>query len=58
MKQHDYVISSHSDEGLHHHNTSEMFNSVHTIVYYTLVVCYQSKGEKGNKKRKEFSGAF
>ena len=53
VKQHDYVTSSQSDEGLHHHNTSKMFNSVRTTVYYTLVVCYHahSKQEKGNKRR-------
>ena len=53
VKQHDYVTSSQSDEGLHQHNTSKMFNSVCNTVYYTLVVCYhaQSKGEKGNKRR-------
>ena len=36
VKQHDYVTSSQSDEGLHHHNTSKMF--VHITVYCTLVV--------------------
>ena len=53
VKQHDYVTSSQSDEGLHHHNTNEMFNFLRTTVYYTLVVCYhaQSKWEKGIKKR-------
>ena len=58
VKQDDYETSSQSDEGLYHHNTNKMFNSVHTTVYYTLVVCYhvQSKREKGNKKRrKEFN---
>ena len=57
MKQHDYVTSTQSDQGLHHLNTSKMFNSVRTTVYYTLVVCYhaQSKWEKGNKKRREGS---
>ena len=57
VKQHDYVTSSQSDEGLHHHNTSKMFNFVCTTVYYTLVVCYhaQSKRKKGNKKRREGS---
>jgi len=52
VKQHDYVTSSQSDQGLHQ-NTSKMFNSVRTTVYYTLVVYYhaQSKGEKGNKRR-------
>ena len=54
-KQHDYVTSSQSDEGLHHLNTSKMFNSVRTTVYYTLVVCYHAQGigEKGNRKRRE-----
>ena len=53
VKQYDYVTSSRSHEGLHHHNTSKMFNFVRTIVYYTLVVCYhaQSKQEKENKRR-------
>ena len=48
-----YVSSSQSDEGLHHHNISKVFNSVRTTVYYTLAVCYhaQSKWEKGNKRR-------
>ena len=48
VKQHDYATSSLSDQGLHHHNTSKMFNSVRTTVYYTPVVCYhaQSKREK------------
>ena len=56
VKQYDYVTSSQSDEGLHHLNTSKMFNSARTTVYYTLVVCYaQSKREKGNKKRMEGS---
>ena len=57
VKQHDYVTSSQSDQHLHYLNTSKMFNSVHTTVYYTLVVCYhaQSKLEKANKKRKEGS---
>ena len=56
-KHQDYITSSQSDEGLHHLNTSKMFNSVHTTVYYTLVVCYhgQNKQEKGNKKRREGS---
>ena len=51
FKQHDYVTSSQSDEGLHHHNTSKMLKSVRTTVYYTLVVCYhdQCKRGKGNK---------
>ena len=55
FKHHDYVTSSQSDQGLHHHNTSKMFNCVRTTVYYTLVVCYhaQSKGEKGNKRRED-----
>ena len=55
VKQHDYVTSSQSDEGLHHHNTSKMF--VRITVYYTLVACYhaQSKWEKVNKKRREGS---
>jgi len=46
-----------SDEDLHHLNTSKMFNSVRTTVYYTPVVCYraQSKGEKENKKRRKGS---
>ena len=54
VKQHDYVTSSQSDEGPNHHNTSKMFNSVRSTVYYTLVECYhaQSKREKGNKKRR------
>ena len=39
VKQHDYVTSSQSDEGLYHHNTGKMFNSVRTTAYYTLVVC-------------------
>ena len=53
VKQHDYVTSSQSDQGLHYLYTSKMFNSVRTTVYYTLVVCYhaQSKGEKGNKRK-------
>ena len=53
VKQHDYINSSQSVQGLHHLNTSKMFNSVRTAVYYTLVVCYhaQSIGEKGNKRR-------
>ena len=53
VKQHDYVTSSQSHEGLHHQNTSKMFNFAHTTVYYTLLVCYhaQSKWEKGNKRR-------
>ena len=57
VKQHDYTTSSQSDEGLHHHNTSKMFNFVRTIVYYTLVLCShaQSKWEKGNKRRREGS---
>ena len=55
VKQHDYVTSSQSDEGLHYQNTSKIFNFECTTVYYTLVVCYhsQSKWEKGNKKRRE-----
>ena len=46
-----------SDEGAHHHNTSKMFNSVRTTVYYTLVVCYHAKSirEKRNKKMREGS---
>ena len=57
VKQRDYVTSSQSDEGPHHHNTPEMFNFVRTSIYYTLVVCYhaQSKWEKKNKKRREDS---
>ena len=57
VKQHDYVISSQSDEGLHQLNTRKMLNSVCTTVYYTPVVCHhaQSKGEKGNKRRREGS---
>ena len=57
VKQHDYVTSSQSDQGLHHLNTKKMFNSVRTTVYYTPVVCYhaESKGEKGTKKRREGS---
>ena len=53
VKQHDNVTSSQSDQRLHYLNTSKMFNSVRTTVYYTLVVCYhaQSKREKGNKRR-------
>ena len=53
FKQHDYVTSTQSDQGQHHLNTSIMFNSVRTTVYFTQVVCYraESKGEKGNKKR-------
>ena len=53
VKQHNYVTSSLSDEGLNHHNTSKMFNFVCTTVYYTPVVCNhaQSKWEKGNKRR-------
>ena len=39
VKQHDYVTSSQSGEGLHHHTTSKMFNFVRTTVYSTLVVC-------------------
>ena len=53
VKQHDYVTSSQSDQDLHHHKTSKLFNSVRSTIYYTLVVCYhaQSKREKGNKRR-------
>ena len=55
VKQHDYVTSLQSDQGLHHQNLCKIFNSVRTTVYYTLVVYYhaQSKREKGNKKRRE-----
>ena len=55
VKHYDYATSSQSDEGLHHLNTSKMFNCVRTTVYYAPVVCYhaQSKREKGNKKRSE-----
>ena len=55
VKQHDYITSSQSDKGLHHHNTSKMFNSVCTTIYYTQVVRYhaQSKQEKGNKKSRK-----
>ena len=45
VKQHDYVTSPQSDEGLHHHNTSKMFNFVRTTVYYTLVVCYHAQSK-------------
>ena len=38
VKQYDNVTSSQSEEGLHHLNTSKMFNSVHTTIYYTLVM--------------------
>ena len=44
VKQHDYVTSSQSDQGLHQ-NTSKMFNSVRTTVYYTLVVCYHAQSK-------------
>ena len=56
-KSKDYVTSSLSDQGLHHHNTSKMFNYIPTTVYYTLVVCChaQRNGEKRNKKRREGS---
>ena len=56
-KQHGYVTSSQSDQRLHYLNTSKMFNSVRTTVYYTLVVCYhaKSKGEKRNKRRRDGS---
>ena len=48
------VTWSQSDEGLHHHNTSKMFNFVCTSVYDILVLCShaQSKWEKGNKRMK------
>ena len=52
VKQHDYVTSSQSDEGLHHLNSTKMSNFARTSVYYRLAVCYaQSKREKGNKRR-------
>ena len=42
-------------QGLNHLNTSKMFNSARTTVYYTLIVCYQAQGKrnKANKKRRE-----
>ena len=46
VKQHDYVTLSHSDQGIHHLNTSKMFNSVRTTVYYTLVVCYHARSKQ------------
>ena len=57
VKHYDYATSSQSDEGLHHLNTSKMFNSVRTTLYCTLVVCYHatSKGEKENKEKREGS---
>ena len=57
VKQQDYVTNSQSVQVLHYFNTSRMFNSVCTTVHYTLLVCYhaQSKGEKGNMKRREGS---
>ena len=57
VKQHDYITSSQSDQGLPYLNTSKMFNSVCTTVYYTLIVCYhaQSIRDKGNKKMREGS---
>ena len=53
VNQNDYVTSSQSDEGLHHHNTCKMFNIAHTTVYYTPGVCYhvQSVWEKWIKRR-------
>jgi len=45
VKQYDYVTSSQSDEGLHHHNTSKTFNFVRTTVYYTIVVCYHEQSK-------------
>ena len=47
VKQHDYVTSSRSDEGLHHLNTSKTFNSVRTTVHYTLVIMLRVKERKG-----------
>ena len=32
VKQHDYATSSLSDEGLHHHNTTKMFNFVRATI--------------------------
>ena len=37
VKQHDYVTSSQSDEGLNYHKSIKMFNFVRTTVYYTLL---------------------
>ena len=52
VKQHDYVTSSQSDEGLHYLNTSKMFNSVVPLfITHQLCVIMFRVNDRGEIRR-------